>query len=176
MKKKISFLSVVFCLILICTSSFAIGADVYRSKGQTVYVGTTFAMWTVDEDTFYSWGKIVIRNLDPDTPIRVKSVTLYGQDVPYPQNQNGPVLVQEFLPEEGVNIVPWTSINYSAHQGTLGVEPYTGEDDKPFFIVEWEADRKVIPPAIGVAIYFARNELGAIIALDIRQGRVIKEN
>jgi hypothetical protein len=170
MKKIMLILSVAFCLIFICTSSSF--AFFFKSYGQTVYVGTGFLTWSSDGVNYYSWSRIVIRNVDPDTPIRVKRVNFYGQNIPHPPTK--PLLpVKEFLSED-VNIAPWTSIAYKANQGTLGVPPYSPNNDRPFFIVEWEADERIIPPSIGALIYISKVSLNDIIDTKFIKGLVIE--
>ena len=139
MKRTALVLSVAFCLIFLSTSVFAGKATGNKSLGQTVYVPASYNSHPVHD--YYT--RIAIRNIDPAGKITVTSVAFYDPDGNW---------VKEFLVAD-LDIDSWSSKTYAASPNTLNqLARYPREGGRPFFIVKWEAEAKVIPPSIGGAI------------------------
>ena len=88
---------------------------------------------------------MIVRNLDPDNDIILTSVVFHAPD-------GSPVY--QYLTET-VRIEPWSSISYKTGYAYLGIPRYDKEGGRPFFIVEWESDKKVIAPNIDAAVSFS---------------------
>jgi hypothetical protein len=105
---------------------------VKKSCGQTVYVPGTAAEM---QDAF-TFTRAIFRNVDPDKAVTITSLAGYNNEGDF---------IEEFL-EEPVPVEPWHSYSAIRMIGSpYAVPPYVG---RPFFILEWEANGKVITPNI----------------------------
>ena len=161
MKKLALLLSVFMCLVLLCGTTFAGNSVIEKSKGQVVYLPVVYNNFSGD---LYAITRIVIRNIDLNTPITVTSVKFYDPDGNF---------VSDFITtDETVN--PLATTTFLLHSSTLLVEMYDSEDDaRPSVLVEWESDQKVNSPIIESARCFVLP--GNVPSLDITPGTVIQE-
>lgn len=133
MKKIGIVVSISLCLILLSTSAFAWGW-VKKSCGQTVYVPGFAAEKFPDE---FGFTRLIFRNVDPDRTVTITSLAGYN---------NVGEFVQEFLVEGPVPVEPWHSYSeIRMRDFPYVVPPHVG---RPFFILEWEANGRVITPNI----------------------------
>ena len=145
MKKAGFAISVVLCLVLLSTKVFAFGT-VTKSRGQIVYASASYITGGVSTAS-----RLVIRNLDPNNSITVNSVDFYDPDgvlvFSFPQAADGSTFPKE--------IDPLASISVWAHPYVLvpeGVYPSPSSLGRHSFLVDWEADRVVNAPSMGVVV------------------------
>jgi len=172
MKRTALILSVAFCLIFLFTAAFAGEQNVEKSFGQTVYVPAAYLDYNDELYTQTISTRLVIRNIDPHNPIKVNIVEFWGPD----PSDNSPHMYRDFLDAGVVEFAPWRSTSYPTHISTLGVGPFDPNTDRQFFIVEWEANGRVIPPIIASSIAVVNyGDPNLIKALTVISGKVIKE-
>ena len=163
MKKTALVLSVAFCLIFLSTAVFADKLTDNKSSGQTVYVPASYNEYP-NNHLFIT--RIVIRNIDPEKKITVKSVAFYD---PYGE------FVKEFL-EADEDIENWSSKTYATNSVTLPeVSLYPYEGGRPCFIVKWEAEDKVIAPLINSGVAAWNTDYGLFVGISNFSGEVIEE-
>ena len=170
MKRTALVLSVAFCLIFLSTAVFAEKATDNKSSGQTVYVAASYNHCANSLTDQYNFSKVSIRNVDPNYPITLTRVTFYGQ------NAAGDVDIIEMLGDPVVPVVieGWGRKIYSTTSG-LGIPAYECNEGNQTFIVEWEAENKVIEPIIvGVQFMFNWNT-GEVSSMVTYDGRIIEE-
>lgn len=170
MKKRAIFISVALCLILAAT---AFGGDkVKRVKGQSVYTPTMWGDYSYttpggNQVTQFFVGRLVVRNRDPENSIIVTSIKFYDPDGE---------LVTDFLASGGKVLGPLASWSWSSSESG---PPYDSSiPGRPCFIVEWEADKAVFAPSIGVgctSIVIHGPGTTEITSIAILAGSVIKE-
>jgi len=173
MKRTALILSVVFCLIFLSTAAFAGDQNVEKSFGQTVYVPAAWNNSDYGDYTQTITTGLIIRNIDPHKQIKVNKVEFYGPDLLFPDNS--PLMYRDFLDGPGVEISSWRSISYRTFAS--GVDPFGQGLDRPFFIVGWEANGRVIPPIItsSIGVINLDDPYGYFRAFTIISGKVIKE-
>ena len=159
---------VVFCLIFLCTSYCASSPRIMRCTGQTVYVAASFNELTVGEPRQWMLSKPSIRNVDPNNPITLTRVDFYNPKT----GEFISLLEDPAVPEV---IEGWGFKFYSANPGDLGLDIFAASDDKPFFIIEWQAEKKVIEPMITGSHYIVNLDTGEILTWLTHGGRIIEE-
>ena len=176
MKRTALVLSVAFCLIFLSTAAFAGDQNVEKSFGQTVYVPAAYLNYTFNDYTQIVITRLIIRNIDPHKPIKVNKVEFYGPNTDNPEDS--PYMYKDFLDGTGVEISPWRSTSYPINPVIMeGEGPFDPGIDRQFFIVEWEANGRVIPPNIegSIAVINYSDPPNLIKALTVISGKVIKE-
>jgi hypothetical protein len=123
---------------------------VKKYSGRSVYAGPGYADFGGHQIVI---NRLLIRNIDPDTPIRVKYLLFRNQD-----RDVVPELGGRFFSKKGEDILtneivvaPLDFINFGVpgDAGTLYEYRADPNQGRPLFIVAWEADREVLRPPIG---------------------------
>lgn len=138
-------LSLVFLFSAVCVA----GGDINKCREQTLLVGASYMdLNTINGPAQNVWSSFTVRNVDPENVITVVRVDFHD-----PQGE----FVKGFIPpDNGVVIDSYESKTWRASPSTLGgIDEYSSEDGRPFFIVEWVADKKVIAPMIFSVAVFA---------------------
>jgi hypothetical protein len=158
--------AVAFCFVL---GSVTVAFACVKCLGQTVYVPGTYNKISDYEVTVT---RIIIRNLDPNTPITLTSVNFY--------DPNG-TLAWEYVDEEAPEVIqPMASFSYVASPMIPGFpDRYPREGGRPYFIVKWEANERVLKPSCSAALltYSPLNEGSEIWvnrSLGVGKGRIIE--
>ncbi|MFH1351021.1 MAG: DUF3124 domain-containing protein [Pseudomonadota bacterium] len=105
----------------------------------------------------------MIRNVDPATSITINSIKFYN-----PLGQ-----LEVSFPAAPVTLSPLETTTVSTKNMSL----YPAEGGRPFFIVEWQTEKKAIPPIIESARIMLRPDgYGPeYLAISITPGKVIDE-
>jgi hypothetical protein len=142
MKRTVLIFSVVFCLIFISSAICAAKDDIKKCSEQTVIVGASYmslnTLTSLRNQVVYS--SFTVRNVDPKHEITVVRVDFYDPDGNFVTDFDGDV------------IGSFDSKTWLASPSTLypeGVFEYDSAMGRPFFKVEWVANKKVIEPMIG---------------------------
>lgn len=167
-----------FCLMFVFAASTS-NADEF-SKGQTVYVpATLLSLPSPSGGTQSFLTRVIIRNLDVNNHITLTSVafydsignlaTLYLQGVPFSDFVSGSVTINP-LSSDSFLVSPFMT-------APLG-EPFPSwvtdaGGGRPFFIVKWEANNKVVAPYIEGATIVLNN--GIYNGFGYRKGVVLEE-
>jgi hypothetical protein len=148
MKRTVLILSVAISLIFMFSAICAADGGIQKCSEQTLIVGASYIeLSTFDGPDQFVWSSFTIRNVDPENEITVVRVDFHTPDGEF---------FKGFIPSDnGVVIASFESKTWRASPSTLGgIDEYSSEDGRPFFIVEWVADKKVIPPMIfSVAVF-----------------------
>jgi hypothetical protein len=151
MKKTVILLSVALCLILLTTTAFA-AQPVRKSIGQLVFVGASYIDLSymrgsefIDQ---FTTTKLLIRNLDPERPITLLSVKFFGPDG---------ALVHEYV-DDPIVINPFIVAEFVTSFPVLGIPPFEEGAGQPYFLVEWEASRRVNEPLISADMSKVRRD------------------
>ena len=166
MRKGLLMTSICFGFIFFYSLAFAGGA-IKKSKGQTLYVSTSYnCSWDELNDTCAgpsSFSRLIIRNVDPYNSITVTSIELIDPDGDIAH------VFQDF-PQ---HINRFSSISVLANNNTLApLLPWPLSGGRPFFLVKWEAAVKVIPPLMGTTVVTPSGELLTLkgIVIDEEKG------
>jgi Protein of unknown function (DUF3124) len=141
MKKVAIFASVVLCLMLLSTTTFA-GGSINKSRGQSVYTSAAYLDFSNGTVEQYVFTRLIIRNIDPDRPITVNFIEFYDQNGNFVKN----------FAETPITIDALKSITILASNSTLiplGLYPQDPNGGRSYFLIDWEADKRVITPIIG---------------------------
>ncbi len=156
MRKAVVLASVIVSLVLVAGLAFA--GSVVKSSGQTVYVPASFFGY----DGGMMVTRMVIRNTDPENAITVNSVKYYSHDG---------IQLYEYLIQP-ITIGPFYSKSFKTTNDEF---LHDMNDGRPFFLVEWEAEKRVIAPRIGAGIATINLSTGEVTSLSSVGGYVIKD-
>ena len=164
--KKIALIGIILLTTVLFSSSLFAGM-VEKSRGQVVVAGVGYTNFSNGSINQSSSTRITIRNIDPDNIITVTSIKFYNPDG---------VMVLEYL-DEPIEIGPLASKTFLAATTTLPIPPYDKDEGRPCFIVEWQADTRVMPATILSNIAIVRiTDAGYVIdAMVSVDSTVIKE-
>jgi len=176
MKKWVPYLSVLFLSVLLSSAAFGQGL-VDKSAGRTLYVPATYVDFSyknsADEMDLNQIGitRLIIRNLDPKNSITVVSADFYSPEG---------ALSYRFL-DQPLELGPWATETFMASPSNIGLPLWDKDGGRPFFVVKWEADRKVISPIIEsarVLMVRIQTEVGVawrFQGIELTPGTVIEE-
>jgi len=148
MKRTVLILPVAISLIFMFSAICAADGGIQNCSEQTLIVGASYTkLSTLEGPEQFVWSSFTVRNVDPQHEINVVRVDFFDPE-------GNPVDVS-FLPNGHVVIDSYESKTWVASRSTLfypfypnGVSEYNSGDGRPFFIVKWVADKKVINPMI----------------------------
>ena len=155
--KFLSFVLCFFCGLFLGTTTASAAAEMFTSKGETIYVPVYSHIYSGDrERPFDLTATLSVRNTDPKHPITILSVDYY--------DSKGKLL-KHYL-ENQVNIKPLATNRYiikeSDKSGGSGAN----------FIVKWKSDVKVNAPIVESIMIGTKTQQGISF---ISRGRVIQE-
>jgi len=148
MKRTVLVLSVTISLIFMLSAICAADGGIQKCSEQTLIVGASYIeLNTINGPPQNVWSSFTVRNVDPEHEITVVRVDFHD-----PQG----AFVKGFIPpDNGVVINSYESKTWRVSPATIdGLDEYSNEDGRPFFIVEWVSDKKVIKPMISSAAVF----------------------
>jgi len=156
MKRTVLILSVAISLIFMFSAICAADGGIQKCSEQTLIVGASYIKFnTFEGPRQVVWSTFIVRNVDPQDEITVVRVDFFDPE--------GNPVNAEFLPDGPVMIDSYESKSWRATPGTLfypyGVSEYDAEGGRPFFIVKWVADKKVIKPMITSAATLAEPDI-----------------
>ena len=148
MKRTGLILPVTMSLVLLFSAVCVADGDINKCREQTLLVGASYMdLNTINGPAQNVWSSFTVRNVDPENEITVVRVDFHDP---------GGEFVKGFIPPDtGVVINSYESKTWRASPSTLdGIDEYSSEEGRPFFIVEWVADKKVIAPMISSVAVF----------------------
>jgi hypothetical protein len=163
MKRSILILPVAISLIFMFSAICAADGGIQKCGEQTLIVGASYLeLNTFDGPDQFVWSSFTVRNVDPQHEITVVKVDFYDPE--------GNLVAVDFLPDGPVAIDSYESKTWRASRATLyyppsgiGISEYDSEDGRPFFLVKWVADKKVIKPMIGSVAVLTEPNIPVII-------------
>lgn len=122
------------------------------SLGQRVHASAAYAntSYTVGAELIpqFAMTVLVVRNADPDTPIRVNTVKFYSASG---------ALVKSLLPAPRT-LAPLAAVRIELTPATLGIPYYSKTLSACSVIVEWQATKPVTPAVVSSVMYLVRPE------------------
>jgi len=176
MRKAVILTSVILSLVLVAGLAFA--GSVVKSSGQTVYVSASFfeIVSPTNPDSWVMVTRMVIRNTDPENAITINSVKYYsqnGEELYDYLNDEQPTPNGPIDPIGPITIDPFCSKSFKT--SSVLFDPHPVNEGRPFFLVEWEAGKRVIAPIIGAGIATVNPGTGEVTSLLSTGSYVIKD-
>lgn len=174
MKRTFLIVPVTMALVILFSGVCAADSDNNKCREQTLLVGASYMdLTTINGPAQNVWSAFTVRNVDPENVITVVKVDFH--------NPQGDFVKGFISPDNGVVIDSFESKTWRASPSTLDdLAEYSSEDGRPFFIVEWVADKKVIEPMVASVAVFVEFDTTAW-AIDYKAAtnigvRVIDQN
>ena len=148
MKRTCLILPVTMSLVFLFSAICVADGDINKCREQTVLVGASYMdLNTINGPVQNVWSSFTVRNIDPENEITVVRVDFHDPWGGF---------VKGFIPPDtGAVIASFESKTWRASPATLyPLDEYSSADGRPFFIVEWVADKKVVAPMILSAAVF----------------------
>jgi hypothetical protein len=145
----------ILAVIAMLAAAEGLGADSVPKKalGRTIYAGPSYEDLGAHEIVI---NRLIIRNMDPSTPIRMKYLLFRNQDRELVDLRDGQFFSENRAYSEMQDIVvaPSSSLNFGNPEDSKPIYIYRGDPQKgrPMFIVGWEAEKAVVRPQVGAVV------------------------